>query len=110
MSDKPYWFPVVCDKAYFKQLREDYPDNASMSDEDLHNHYNEDRKYVVTWDHVGDAYQKYEPLADAFLELVKASEQLLAAMDSKGRASSVRELRAALGKATGKGTRTSSEK
>ena len=108
MSDKPYWFPELCDEAYFKRLREDYPDKAEMSDEELHDYYNEGRKYAVTWDHVGDAYEEYENLADAFLGLVKASGEMLDTMANKGRlddpawAAPIRALRAALDVATGR--------
>lgn len=69
MSEKPYWYPVLCDKEYFDRLREDYPENAHMSDEELHEYYNDGLKYQILWDHIGDAYEDYEPLADEFLRL-----------------------------------------
>ena len=73
MDKKPYWFPEVCDKAYCKRLREDYPEKASgMTDEELIAHYADGNKYATTWDHVGDAYQDYEPLADSFLAMKAA--------------------------------------
>ena len=70
-DDKPWWFPVACDAAHFKQLRDDYPeDTASMSDEELHDHYDDGKKYPITWDTISDAYGEYEKLADAYLELL----------------------------------------
>lgn len=73
MSDKtPYWFPVLCDGDYFARLRSDYPENAHMSDEELHDYYNDGLKYQNLWDHTGDAYSDYEPLADSYLEILAA--------------------------------------
>lgn len=79
MAEKPYWFPTLCDKEYCKRLREDYPDQAKgMSDEELVEHYNDGAKYSTTWDHVGDAYEEYEPLADSFLDLLSGVKTVLA--------------------------------
>lgn len=72
-NDKPWWFPKICDKTYFDRLREDYPDNAHMTDDELSDYYNNGRKYSITWDHVGDAYAEYEKLADAYLLLAAKS-------------------------------------
>jgi len=69
MPSTPWWFPVMCDAAYFARLREDYPDNAHMSDEELHAHYNESAKYQNLWDHTGDAYEQFEKVADDYLRL-----------------------------------------
>lgn len=69
---RPYWYPTLCDGAYCARLREDYPDDAHMSDEELCEEYNDGLKYSITWDHAGDAYDEYEPLADAFLELAES--------------------------------------
>lgn len=76
MSDKKYWEPVLCDDTYFARLRKDYPENAAMSDSELHDHYNDSRKYQVLWDHLGDAYSDYEPLADAYLSLENRNARL----------------------------------
>lgn len=68
-TERPYWYPVLADDAWLAQLRKDYPDNADMSDEELQNYYNEDGwKYTDAWDHVGDARDDWEKLADRFLE------------------------------------------
>lgn len=77
MAEKPYWFPTLVDKPYFDQLRKDYPDNAHMSDEELHEYYANGAKYSTTWDHIGDAYEDFEPLADAFLTLLDACKAAL---------------------------------
>ena len=79
-SDK-WWFPVLCDEKWYKRIREDYPEMAHESDEYLHDYYNDQRKYSILWDHVGEAYAEYEKLADAYLELLnevkKAGKQHL---------------------------------
>jgi len=71
MSDRPWWFPVLVDDEYFKRLRDDYPDKSHLSDSELNEYFNEyGRKYSVLWDHLGDAYEEYEKLADAYLSLL----------------------------------------
>lgn len=75
-NDKPSWYPVLCDDAYFARLREDYPIKAGWSDEKLHEYFNYGAKYSTMWDHLGEAYVDYEKLADAFLELEKKFEDL----------------------------------
>lgn len=71
MSEKPYWWPELADDAWRARLRDDYPEEtADWSDEKLDDYYNEHGwKYVDTWDHLGDAREEYEKLADAFLKL-----------------------------------------
>ena len=70
-DEKPWWFPRVVDQEYFDELREDYPDKAHWTNEELDDYFNEyGRKYSITWDHVGDAYEEYEELADAYLKLL----------------------------------------
>lgn len=86
MSERPFWFPVLCDDAYFARLREDYPHCAHMSDEDLHDHFNEGLKYQNLWDHAGDAYSDYEPLADSYLtvlSLLKEARKCMYDWDDK---------------------------
>lgn len=76
MSEPKWWEPVPVDAAYFAQLREDYPDKADWTDDELNDHFNETGgRYAVTWDHVGDAYAQFEELADAYLELKRAAVQ-----------------------------------
>jgi len=70
MSEPEWWEPVLADAAYIARLRKDYPEKCDgMSDEWVLDYYAEGRKYPVTWDHVGDAYEQYEKLADAYLAL-----------------------------------------
>lgn len=72
MGDKPYWYPIRADEDYFKMLREDYPEKADLSDEELNDYFNDGREFSILWDHVGDAYSDYVPLANAFLEMYNA--------------------------------------
>lgn len=72
MPDKPYWWPELPDDEWRARLRADYPEKtAGWSDEQLNDHYHVyGWKYTDTWDHLKDARQAYEALADAFLALV----------------------------------------
>jgi hypothetical protein len=67
---KEWWYPTIINDEYIAQLREDYPDETEdLDDESVLEYFNEfDQKYATTWDHVGDAYEEYEPLVEAFLE------------------------------------------
>jgi len=70
MSNKPWWEPQLVDADYVKQLRKDYPEYADMDDEELKEHFEVgDQKYATTWDHIGDAYAEFEPLADAYFKM-----------------------------------------
>lgn len=71
-AERPWWFPELVDDAYLARLREDYPENSHLSDDALRSKYECEAKYGVTWDDLGDAYEQFEPLADAFL--AQASE------------------------------------
>jgi hypothetical protein len=78
--DKEWWFPVLCDDAYFARLRNDYPEDARLSDEELHEKYNEGLKYQQLWDHTGDAYEQFEKLADDWVSLRKDAVELIEKM------------------------------
>lgn len=70
MAKKAWWEPQLADATYIAQLRADYPEKCEgMSDEWVLNHYAEGRKYAVTWDHLWDAYDQFEKLADAYFKL-----------------------------------------
>ena len=62
-----WWYPQLTDSTFVAALRRDYPRDAQLSDESLIRKYAEGRKYAVTWDHVGDAYEQFEQVADAYL-------------------------------------------
>lgn len=82
MSDKPYWYPTLADSTYCEQLRKDYEGEVDeLDDEELLEHFDHASKYVTTWDHTGDAYDDYEPLADAFLKAKDEIERLQATVD-----------------------------
>lgn len=72
MND-PWWKPKLADAEYAEHLRDDYQHDAHMSDDELLEKYCNGRKYVILWDHLGDAYSEYEKLADAYL---KQTEQI----------------------------------
>ena len=75
MSNKEWWEPTLTDAAWLARIREDYPNNADESDDWLRDYYADGRKYAVTWDHVGDAYDDWEMLADAYLKLRATVQQ-----------------------------------
>lgn len=66
-----WWEPELVDDAYVARLRADYPEKCQgMSDNWVLLHFNETGgKYAVTWDHLGDAYEQFEKLADAYYAL-----------------------------------------
>lgn len=68
MTDKPHWEPVLADAEYAEHLREDYADDAHMSDDEILDKYCDGKKYVILWDHLGDAYSDYEKVADDYLK------------------------------------------
>lgn len=70
-TEKPWWLPTETNTEWIDRIRKDYPDSAGpLSDEAVRAIYAEGRKYAVTWDHFGDAYDEYEQLADAYLTLL----------------------------------------
>ena len=71
-KEKKWWHPTVTDTEYCNRLRDDYPENAHMDDDELRDFYADGRKYSTLWDHIGDAYEDYEPLADSYFDLLTA--------------------------------------
>ena len=70
MSEKgEYWWPELADADYFARMRKDYPEHSHLSDEELGEYFEVRGKYADTWDHAGDAYNDYEPLADDWFKL-----------------------------------------
>lgn len=93
-DDKPWWIPELTDAAWCARIREDYPEDAADSDDDtIRDEYADGWKYADTWDHLGDAREQFEQLADAYFALtaelakekhradswVKAAPELIAA-------------------------------
>lgn len=70
-KEKPWWWPLVTDKAWCDGIRKEYDDDTfEMTDDEIRDEYADGFKYADTWDHLGDAREAYEQLADAFLKLV----------------------------------------
>lgn len=73
-----WWFPRKVGKETAERLREDYSNTEEKSDEELLWEFGyATHKYEnpALWDHVGDASEAYEKLADAFLELLEEYEE-----------------------------------
>ena len=62
MDKKPWWWPERTDAAWCDRIRHEY--DEAMCDDDIREKYANGRKYAVLWDHVGDAYDQFERLAD----------------------------------------------
>lgn len=72
MTERPYWWPVLTDDLWIAQIRASYPeDTDGLSDEGVREHFAGGRKYADVWDHLGDARDDWEMLADAFLETLQ---------------------------------------
>lgn len=76
MSKNAWWLPILADEKWCTRIRSNYPNDAAMDDESLRNKYANGRKYAVTWDHLGDAYDQFESLADAYRALVKRVKEV----------------------------------
>ena len=70
-EEKPYWWPVLSDESWCDRLRSEYPEHSDKSDEELRDHFADGWKYADVWDHLGDARDDWEGLADAFFEQQK---------------------------------------
>lgn len=69
-DEKPWWFPQLADAAWCARIRSEYPEAASLDDDEIRDEYADGWKYADTWDHLGEARAEYEKLADAYLELL----------------------------------------
>ena len=78
---KPWWWPELTDHAYCERLRADYDDKSDWSDDELREHFDSGRKYAHLWDHVGDAYEEYEKVADALLAAEAREKALREALE-----------------------------
>jgi hypothetical protein len=76
---REWWFPALTGDAWIARIREDYPEETqNLSDEEIRDKYADGRKYADLWDHLGDARDDWEKLADAYsnlLEVLKRSRQ-----------------------------------
>ena len=72
MSEQPWWFPVETDAAWVERVRQDYPEQTAGKDDHwVRVKYADGAKYQVLWDHLGDAYEQFEALADAYIDLAR---------------------------------------
>lgn len=73
-TTRHYGFLTLTDDAWIASVRADYPEEtAGMSDDCVRDTYAHGCKYADTWDHLGDAREDYEQLADAYLDLLTRS-------------------------------------
>ena len=77
MKDKkPWWWPELVTPEWRARIRAEYPEDVEgMDDDALDEHYAQGWSYADTWDHIGDAREEYEKLANAFLRLVDECEK-----------------------------------
>lgn len=66
MSNKPWWWPQITDAEWCREQRSDYPELAHKTDEWLRFYFTEDHrvKFYWTWDHLGDAKEQVEKMAE----------------------------------------------
>lgn len=70
MNKKEWWHPQPVNVEWFARLRHDYPHDASMSDDELVQKYNNGwDAFVVTWDNLKDAREEYAALATDWLRM-----------------------------------------
>lgn len=70
-NEKPWWFPELTDDAWLARIRAEYPEEtAELDDDTVRDEYANGRKYADTWDHLGDARDQFEELADAYLAIL----------------------------------------
>ena len=89
MTEIHWWTPTLADANYAEHLRKDYPYDEHMSDDEILEKYCNGRKYAVTWDHLGDAYEEYEKVAD---ENTALHEQLIIDTLNPNRRTHINEL------------------
>lgn len=71
---KPWWWPRIIDDTHLDNLRKTDDEYSDYCDDELLEEFEDGREkgqFSVVWDHLGDAYEQYEELAKAFLDLVK---------------------------------------
>jgi len=68
---REWWWPQETDSAWCRETRnEGYKDeDKDADDEEIREEYADGQKYWTGWDHVGDAYEQFEPLADDWRRL-----------------------------------------
>ena len=82
-NKRPWWHPQEADASWVARIREDYPNTtAGMGDQDIRDEYARGARYAVTWDDAGDAYEQFEPLADAYLSERALADRLAEALES----------------------------
>ena len=79
-EETPYWYPTRIDEAWFARIRKDYPEvTRGLSDGEIQVLYAHGcSTYTDVWDHLGDARNDWEKLADAFFALKDELRQALA--------------------------------
>ena len=74
------WYPRRVNEETVARLREDYPEGTEvLSDGEVlakYGYFYAKFENPSLWDHTGDALEDYEPLAEAFLELLKETGKL----------------------------------
>lgn len=61
--------PRITDHEWCQEKRSQYPECAGDDDDTIREKYADGCKYHVVWDNLGDAYEDYEVLANAYCAL-----------------------------------------
>lgn len=68
--DEP-WFPKLTDDKFVESIRSKLGEEVSRyTDNEIIEYFASGRKYTVTFEDLDDAYDKYEKLADAYINLL----------------------------------------
>lgn len=82
MNKQEWWYPSITNAAWCQETRDERhkKEDQSADDEEIRDEYADGQKYWTGWDHCGDAYAQFEPLADSWLEQQARIEGLEAAL------------------------------
>lgn len=69
LSDRKWWWPEPTDEKWCERMRAEYPEFAAWDDDSVRDHFSDAGKYADVWDHLGDAREDWELLADDWLRL-----------------------------------------
>ena len=69
VKETPWWWPVRADKNWMQRIRDDYPEATGLDDDEIAEKYADGWPFADTWDHLGDAREEYQPVAEELLAL-----------------------------------------
>ena len=74
--DRPWWWPTEANEEWAKEVRAGGGGRDDVSLEQLKKDFNQDRDWVVVWDHTGNAYEEYAKMAE-MLERMESALRII---------------------------------